>query len=96
MYGKIIIWKFYNLYYTLILINEDHSNIYFLGNTNEIILCQEVGLYEIVEYEDVENRSECFSIFSYSYLLSPEPLLKYFIRDIPVYVLKCTPFEIEL
>ncbi|KAJ8671532.1 hypothetical protein QAD02_002791 [Eretmocerus hayati] len=80
----------------LILVSLDHSEIFFLGNTDEIIKCNDFGVYEIVEYAGQEMRCKGLSIFSHSSLLSPEPFLQTEIQSVPVLLAKYEPFDPQL
>lgn len=91
IYGNFILCKI-----KYILVNDDLSDISFLGNTDEITLIPELGFYEIAQYIGEENRSQSLAVFAYSSLLSPDPLPQAYIQSCPVFLLKHAPYDPQL
>ncbi|KAJ8677981.1 hypothetical protein QAD02_013768 [Eretmocerus hayati] len=79
----------------LILIDET-SQLLFVGKTDEIVFCEELGVYEIVDYETQEPSYGYVEVFPHSCLLCPDPLLQSNMNSVPVLVAKCTPFDPDL
>lgn len=77
----------------LIVVDKCLMNIYFIGHTKEIIFNSDVGVYELKEYDERDTSRNTLYFYPYSSLLSPEPLLQYFIKTVEVYLPKYSPFE---
>ncbi|KAJ8671095.1 hypothetical protein QAD02_002354 [Eretmocerus hayati] len=90
-YGNFVTCKI-----SLILVSLDHSDVFFLGNTNEVVKNDDFGIYKFVEYASHEMRCKELSIFSHSNLLSPEPFLQTEIKSVPVLLAKYEPFDPQL
>ena len=84
-YGNFLICTIY-----VIVINANKTEIAFIGPENEIIYNEDVSVFQ--HYEDEINTS-ITSSFSYSSLLSPDPLPQLTILSTPVYVPKYQPFD---
>lgn len=67
--GKSIYGHFVMCKISLIFVNDNHTNIYFLGTTSEIIYNSDVGVYEVEEDENfASNESSAFSLTPPYYL----------------------------
>lgn len=90
-YGNFIICEI-----KLILIRADGTEIYFLGNTSEIIYNTHLGVYEKAVYRNCESRSQWLAIFPHSTLLSTDPIPLCSIKCTPVYLMKYAPFDPDM
>lgn len=77
-----------------ILINDCHTNIYFLGATTRITYNSDFGVYEQFEIKDVDHNVEKIFLFPYTCLLAPHPILQTNLCSIPVYVFKYAPLDL--
>ena len=77
----------------LILVENDYSEIYFVGNSKEIIYCPELGLYELENYDQNDSGLYNYSVFSTIQLLSPNPILQSDINSVPIFITKYSPFD---
>ncbi|KAJ8678237.1 hypothetical protein QAD02_014024 [Eretmocerus hayati] len=94
--GKSIYGNYLICNIELIILNNDRTDISFVGNTEEIVLSEELGVYKIVKYEEQEKSCSTLSVFPYSSLLSAEPLLQTTIKTVPVLQAKYVPFDPDL
>lgn len=77
-----------------ILIEQNYSDIYFIGKSQEIIYCCELGVYEFANYkESVSDQN--YSVFSITDLLSPDPLLRSSIKSVPILIAKYALYDPE-
>ncbi|KAJ8685581.1 hypothetical protein QAD02_021374 [Eretmocerus hayati] len=76
----------------VILLNADVSDLFFLGHPSEIIECREVGVYEILPQTEVTRLPET-SIYPFSSLLSPDPIIEAKIGLKQVFLMKYAPFD---
>lgn len=74
---------------TLMLVDSEKENLYFVGNKFSIVENEELGIYEFSRI----NTCEKVSIFPYSSLLSPDPLSEAVISSTSILVPKYEPFN---
>lgn len=74
-----------------ILIDDTHQSIIFLGLRHEATYNEDLGVFQSIKHNELEeSRDELFT-FKYSQLLSPHPFLKTNIECDEVYVCKYAP-----
>ena len=73
----------------IIIVYENLKKLYFVDETISIVENEEVGVYETVK----NNNCSKLSIFSYSTLLSPDPIPSITFNSLTVYVPKYIPFN---
>lgn len=77
------------------LINNSYTDVYFLGTTIKIVYNSDLGVYEQFEVKDSqEHKIDKISLFPYSVLLAPHPILETQLNSIAVYIFKYAPLDL--
>jgi len=77
-----------------ILINSNYSNVYFVDTTIEVTYNSDFGIYEVFEIKGQEYNTDKISLYPYSSLLMPHPVLETCLNSIPIYIFKYAPLDL--
>lgn len=76
------------------LINSSYTNVYFLGTTIKVVYNSDFGVYEQFEVKNEDHKIDKISLFPYSVLLAPHPILETHLNSIAVYIFKYAPLDL--